>query len=144
VAATSAMIWAADPCGHPSSHDWPFQYVSHQHCSTQAWPETEHQTALLKLGEVDDLDMPDVVFANPQDSTAKAMRLFGEATLANKQASHPSHRTIGPLSNASKLLERMNLLLKKDKERVEADFQVEEQIIQEAEALIRDIQAGKM
>lgn len=81
---------------------------------------------------------------DPRDPTAEALRLIGEAALANKQAQSPSQRTTGPLSNSSRLLERMALPLKKEKETVEADHLAEVQIIQEAEALIRDIKAGKM
>jgi hypothetical protein len=139
------MIWAADPRGDPAPHDWAFQYASQQHRSQQALLQTEYQTELLKSGEVEGFDnMPDLIFSNPRDPTAKALRLISEAALANKQAQSPSQRTTGPLLNSSRLLERMALPLKKEKETVEADHLAEVQIIQEAEALIRDIKAGKM
>jgi hypothetical protein len=129
-AVTLVMIWAVDPHGDPALYDWAFQYMSQQHHSQQAWPQTEYQTELLELGEVEGFDdMPDLIFLNPRDLTAEALRLISEAALANKQAQSPSQRTSGPLLNSSRLLERMALPLKKEKETVEADHLAEVQII---------------
>jgi hypothetical protein len=144
-AAGSAAIWAAEPRGDTAPHDWAFQYASHKHRATQASLQNEHQTELLKSGGVvDGFDMPDVIFANPRDSTAEALRLIGEAARVNKEIQNTSQRTFHSFENVARLSERLALPLHKEKDLVETDRVMEDEIIQTAEALIRDIQAGNL
>jgi hypothetical protein len=93
---------------------------------------------------IDGCDMPDVVFANARDSTAEALRLIGEATRVNNEIRNPSEWTFCSLDNAARLMERMALPLQKEKKSVETELDMDDEIIQEADALIRDLESGNL
>jgi hypothetical protein len=144
-AAGSAAIWAADPRGDAAPPDFAFHYASYKHRATQASLQNEHQTEVLRSGAVaEGFDMPDVIFANAGDSTAEALRLFGEAARVNGEIQNPSQRTFRSFENVARQSERLALPLHKEKELLEADRVIDEDIIQAAEALIKDIRTGNL
>jgi hypothetical protein len=140
----SAAKMADPPLGDPAWEDTPFLYAANMHNSTEAWTDTEYQTAYLESDFVDSVDIPEDINIDPLDDTSQALKLIAEAARVNRLTRVPAERTIASFGGMARLAERMIEPLTREAEEIKKDLVLEEQAVKEIDRLIRSIENGTL